>query len=108
MSCIGVNVKPIVSGVSAIVERVGGIVASACHRVSGVIASADRISSNVAVTTDIVNCDLVVDAAPVDSGLTVTAMLVCGTGLRNEYFLLVDEGYTLTIDGKRIKVLGNG
>lgn len=43
-------------------------------------------------------------ARVVNGGITVTACLVCSVGPKNYYYLLVDEGYLLTVNGEYFMV----
>jgi hypothetical protein len=67
---------------------------------------ADCMPYNMSVFARVLDSGIVADVS-VNNGAKVCAALVCSVGPRSHYYLLVDEGYLLTVDGEYFTVESN-
>lgn len=109
MDCLKVDISRIASDVAVKVSSMCDIAVSAIDsaidnlRVS--VCGRNSQEANVAVAG--LNGDVSASVNDAVGNVDVKAYIVCGTNLSDEYYLLVEEGYTLTIEDEYITVLRN-
>lgn len=108
MSCLTVNANPIASGLLSVADSISSdLRLNVKPEGLDLVSSAKALSSDISASVGCWQSQMSADAGVVSSGLKVSVAITCGTGLLNEYYLLVEEGYTILIDDRRIKVIGN-
>lgn len=108
MSCLNVSAIPIVSGLLSVADSMSSdLKLNVRPEGLDLISSAKALFSDISASVGCWQSQMSADADVVSSGLKVSVAITCGTNLLNEYYLLVEEGYTILIDDRRIKVIGN-
>lgn len=107
MGCLRVNIQKILSGLKVKAESLNDIFVSAVSCSSDLLVRAFCNRESLAVSVSDANCDIAVYAREMGGDIKVKAFLVCGSGLSDEYYLVVEDGYVLTIDDKYVTVQKN-
>ena len=108
MGCLGVDIWGFRTVTAAAAKIIGGVQSFCTALKDNLAVTISTRLHDVKAFINICNSGVVAEAKPKDHGINVSVSFVCGTGLNNEYFLLVEEGYMLDIDGRYFKVIGNG
>ena len=107
MGCLRVNIQKILSDLKVKTASLNDIFVSAVSCSSDLLVRTFCNRESLAVSVSDANSNLSVSAHGIGGDIKVKAFLVCGSGLSDEYYLIVEDGYVLTIDDKYVTVQRN-